>query len=69
MGKPRGKYVTAKTGGGMTHGEIGAVLGVSSQRVHQIEAEAFRKIRERFPDLRAFCEDDGLQRLVFPATL
>lgn len=68
MGKPRVKYVTAKTGGGMTHAEIGAVLGVSSQRVHQIETAAFRKIREQFPELRLFCHNQGKES-VFPATV
>lgn len=56
MGEKRGKYIT-KPEGGMSHAAIGAEMGISSQRVKQIEVAALRKLREQFPELRYFCDD------------
>lgn len=56
MGDKRGKYIT-KPEGGMTHAAIGAELGISSQRVKQIEKAACRKLCEQFPELRHFFDD------------
>jgi len=54
----RKKYTTPQTPFEYTFGEIASKLGISKERVRQIEYQALRKMRKNAKELKDYIEGD-----------